>query len=100
MARTEGTWEFDMNRILNADSSHAHSLTAAYHEAVHAGLTIRRPHPLNCEISIPAHIGGVVMPTARFYVRNHFAMPSLDPAAFRLKVGGLVERRLSLGLDD
>jgi DMSO/TMAO reductase YedYZ molybdopterin-dependent catalytic subunit len=89
-----------MDRILNADSTHALNRAAASHEALHAGLTIRRPHPLNCEISIPALIGGVVMPTARFYVRNHFPMPSLDPAAFRLKVGGLVERRLSLGIDD
>jgi hypothetical protein len=37
-----------------------------------ADLVVHRRHPLNCETSIPALIGGVVMPNARFYVRNHF----------------------------
>ena len=63
----------------------------------------RRPSrrdPLNCETSIPALIGGVVMPNARFYVRNHFETPSLDPADWRLAVGGLVERPLRLSLRD
>jgi DMSO/TMAO reductase YedYZ molybdopterin-dependent catalytic subunit len=38
------------------------------------------------------------MPSARFYVRNHFGIPDLDPASWRLHVGGLVERHLTLGL--
>src|SRR6185369_5265881 len=59
-----------------------------------------RAHPLNCETSIPALVGGVVMPTARFYVRNHFQIPALDPATFRLSVGGLVEHPLCLSLRD
>jgi DMSO/TMAO reductase YedYZ molybdopterin-dependent catalytic subunit len=40
------------------------------------------------------------MPSAHFYVRNHFQIPMLDPSTFRLEVGGLVERPLSLGLRD
>ncbi len=40
-----------------------------------AGLVVHRDEPLNCETSIPALIGGVVMPNARFYVRNHFPTP-------------------------
>src|SRR6185369_7148250 len=63
----------------------------ACQEALEAGLVVHRAHPLNCETSIPALVGGVVMPTARFYVRNHFQIPALDPATFRLSVGGLVE---------
>jgi DMSO/TMAO reductase YedYZ molybdopterin-dependent catalytic subunit len=74
--------------------------TDACQEAIDAGLLIHRVHPLNCETSLPALIGGVVMPNARFYVRNHFHIPRLDPAAFRLSVGGLVERPLSLSLRD
>jgi len=61
---------------------------------------IHRAHPLNCETSIPALIGGVVMPNAHFYVRNHFQIPTLDPAVWQLAVGGLVERPLSLSLRD
>jgi DMSO/TMAO reductase YedYZ molybdopterin-dependent catalytic subunit len=57
-------------------------------------------HPLNCETSIPALIGGVVMPNARFYVRNHFETPRLDPASWRLEVKGLVERPLRFSLRD
>ncbi len=72
----------------------------ACQQAIDAGLVVHRAHPLNCETSIPALIGGVVMPSARFYVRNHFQIPTLDPAAFRLAVGGLVDRPLSLSLAD
>jgi DMSO/TMAO reductase YedYZ molybdopterin-dependent catalytic subunit len=70
----------------------------ACQEALDAGLVVRRAHPLNCETSLPALTGGVVMPSARFYVRNHFQIPDLDPASWRLDVDGLVERRLSLSL--
>ena len=45
------------------------------------GLVVHREDPLNCETSLPALIGGVVMPTAHFYVRNHFTTPVLDPRA-------------------
>jgi len=72
----------------------------ACQEAIDAGLIVHRAHPLNCETSLPALLGGVVMPNARFYVRNHFQIPILDVATFRLVVGGLVDRPLSLSLDD
>ena len=59
------------------------------------------PRPeLVCETSIPALIGGVVMPSAHFYVRNHFQIPKFDSSTWRLDVGGLVERPLSLSLRD
>jgi rhodanese-related sulfurtransferase/glyoxylase-like metal-dependent hydrolase (beta-lactamase superfamily II) len=64
------------------------------------GLVVHREQPLNCETSIAALIGGVVMPNARFYVRNHFATPALDPESFELTITGLVERPLTLGLRD
>ena len=70
----------------------------ACQEAVHAGLVVRTADPLNCETPLPALTGGVIMPSARFYVRNHFQIPRLDPASWRLRVGGLVERPLSLSL--
>lgn len=68
--------------------------------AIDAGLVLHRAHPLNCETSIPALIGGVVMPKAHFYVRNHFQIPLLDPSNWHLEVGGLVSRPLSLSLRD
>ena len=65
-----------------------------------AGLVVHRTNPLNCETSIPALIGGVVMPSSRFYVRNHFETPRLDPATWRLEVSGLVDRPLRLSPRD
>jgi DMSO/TMAO reductase YedYZ molybdopterin-dependent catalytic subunit len=64
------------------------------------GLVVHQEQPLNCETSIAALIGGVVMPNARFYVRNHFATPPIDPERYELTVIGLVERPLRLGLRD
>ena len=51
----------------------------ACQEAIEAGLVIHRAHPLNCETPLPALVGGVVMPNARFYVRNHFQIPISIP---------------------
>ena len=82
------------------DSVPALDPEGACQQAIDAGLVVHRAHPLNCETSIPALIGGVVMPNARFYVRNHFQIPTLDPAAFRLSVGGLVDRPMSLSVAD
>jgi DMSO/TMAO reductase YedYZ molybdopterin-dependent catalytic subunit len=45
-------------------------------------------------------LGGVVMPNTHFYVRNHFQIPELDVDTWRLGVGGLVERPLTLSLRD
>jgi len=72
----------------------------ACQRAMESGLVVHRAHPLNCETSIPALLGGVVMPNAHFYVRNHFQIPALDPATWRLTVDGLVDRPLSLNLRD
>jgi DMSO/TMAO reductase YedYZ molybdopterin-dependent catalytic subunit len=68
--------------------------------ALDAGLVVHRAHPLNGETSIPALIGGSVMPNAHFYVRNHFQIPRLDPLDWRLNVSGLVDRPLSLSMHD
>jgi len=40
----------------------------------------------------------VVTPNARFYLRNHFHIPTLDPETYRLSVSGLVEREQSFSL--
>src|SRR5215469_14518784 len=82
------------------DASTAMEPEEAYQQAFEAGMVVHRAHPLNCETSIPALIGGVVMPNQRFYVRNHFQVPKLDPSSWRLNVVGLVERPLSLSLRD
>jgi DMSO/TMAO reductase YedYZ molybdopterin-dependent catalytic subunit len=72
----------------------------ACQQAIEDGLIVHRAHPLNGEISIPALIGGVVMPNAKFYVRNNFGIPKFDLTTWRLTVGGLVESPLSLSWRD
>ncbi|HEV2132041.1 MAG TPA: molybdopterin-dependent oxidoreductase [Longimicrobiaceae bacterium] len=41
-----------------------------------------------------------VTPREIFFARNHAPVPQIDPAAYRLAVGGMVERSLSLSLDE
>jgi DMSO/TMAO reductase YedYZ molybdopterin-dependent catalytic subunit len=72
----------------------------ACQQAIEDGLVVHRAHPLNGEISIPALIGGVVMPNPRFYIRNHFQIPKFELSDWRLKVCGLVERPLTLSWRD
>jgi DMSO/TMAO reductase YedYZ molybdopterin-dependent catalytic subunit len=67
--------------------------------AAQAGLVVHRAEALNCETP-PARLGGDVTPTARFFRRSHFPLPVLDEAAWRLDVGGLVRRPLSLSLPE
>jgi DMSO/TMAO reductase YedYZ molybdopterin-dependent catalytic subunit/rhodanese-related sulfurtransferase/glyoxylase-like metal-dependent hydrolase (beta-lactamase superfamily II) len=74
--------------------------TESLRQAVGEGMVVHRKDPLNFETSIPALIGGVVMPNAHFYVRNHFATPDVDAEGWQLQIGGLVERPLSLNLRD
>lgn len=70
------------------------------HHGSGPGLVVHREEPLNCETSLPALIGGVVMPSAHFYVRNHFPTPVLDPDLYALTITGMVERPLRFGLRD
>ncbi len=44
--------------------------------------------------------GSWVTPSRLFFVRNHFPAPHIDPATWRLRVGGCVERPQDWTLDD
>jgi DMSO/TMAO reductase YedYZ molybdopterin-dependent catalytic subunit/glyoxylase-like metal-dependent hydrolase (beta-lactamase superfamily II) len=70
----------------------------ASRQAAAHGMVVHRGDPLNAETSISALIGGVVMPSARFYVRNHFPAPAVDAGTWTLEISGLVERPLALSL--
>src|SRR5215510_4966195 len=45
-------------------------------------------------------IGGPFTPRDQFYTVQHYGHPEVDAARYRLKVSGLVERPLSLSLDE
>jgi DMSO/TMAO reductase YedYZ molybdopterin-dependent catalytic subunit/rhodanese-related sulfurtransferase/glyoxylase-like metal-dependent hydrolase (beta-lactamase superfamily II) len=93
------TWGFDAVNLAGGMCAWA-SAGLPTATATDDGLVVHRINPLNCETAIPALVGGVVMPNARFYVRNHFETPSLDATSWRLSVGGLVERPMQLSLRD
>ena len=45
-------------------------------------------------------IAGALTPKDQFFTTQHYGHPTIDPAAFRLKISGLVDRPKSLSLDD
>lgn len=55
--------------------------------------------PNNREPPLPRLVESWITPVDRFYVRSHAANPEIDPAAYRLQVDGLVDRPLSLSLE-
>jgi DMSO/TMAO reductase YedYZ molybdopterin-dependent catalytic subunit len=54
------------------------------------GLIVRESSPLNLEYPF-ANLDGFLTPIEGFYVRNHFDIPKLEAAAWRLGVEGAVE---------
>ena len=67
--------------------------------ALPAGLVPVRASPFNAE-SAPGGLDAILTRTDDFYVRSNFPVPTIDPAAWRLEVGGFVERPLTLSLDE
>jgi DMSO/TMAO reductase YedYZ molybdopterin-dependent catalytic subunit len=71
----------------------------SWQEAIDAGLIAHSQDPLNCEL-VPEDLTGEVTDTRRFFRRNHFPMPRLNPSTYRLEVSGLVRKHLSVSLAD
>ena len=63
------------------------------------GLIMRQHNPDNFEFPF-ATLDNFIVPNNRFYVRSHFAQPTLDRQTWRLRVEGAVERPLSLSFDE
>jgi sulfite oxidase len=61
-------------------------------------LIVHEQEPFNAESSLAALAEGPLTATDAFYVRGHGVVPEVDPAAWRLRVHGLVARELELSL--
>ena len=61
-------------------------------------LVVHTEEPFNAETSL-ASLTDPVTDTDAFYVRGHGPVPEIDARAWRLLVGGLVQRELSLSLE-
>ncbi len=66
----------------------------------HADFIVRQAAPFNGGPPLAVLIDSPITPEELFFVRNHAPVPEIDGDAFRLSVGGLVERPLELSLDD
>lgn len=56
--------------------------------------------PYNAEPPPEALAGRTLTPVDTFFVRGHGPVPCLDPEAWRLSVGGIVEHPMTLSLED
>ena len=63
-------------------------------------LVVRQEDPLNAGPSLDALRRSVLTPNHLFFVRNHGSIPQVDPSAYRLAVTGMVEKPMSLSLDE
>ena len=68
--------------------------------ATHPRLRVRQEDPLNAEPEPGALIESFRTPNELFFIRNHGDIPRVDLETYRLTIDGLVERPLSLSLDD
>lgn len=75
-------------------------MTGPINPAADKRLIAREQSPYNAEPPLPDLARGFLTPHESFYVRSHAPVPQIHPAGFRLEVAGLVERPLSLGLDE
>lgn len=63
-------------------------------------LIVRALQPFNGGPPADLMAREMITPAGVFFVRNHGEVPEIDPAAYRLSVGGLVRRPLSLTLEE
>src|SRR4051812_33550564 len=61
-------------------------------------LIVHEDEPFNAETGLAPLAEGSLTATDAFYVRGHGPIPEVDPAGWRLRVHGLVERELDLSL--
>jgi sulfite oxidase len=61
---------------------------------------IHTREPLNGEPSPGRLTASFLTPVGDFYLRCHGTIPRIDPASYRLQIGGLVRAPLQLSLDD
>jgi sulfite oxidase len=63
-------------------------------------MVVHETEPFNAEPPRASLARDPLTSVADFYVRNHGPVPDLDPGAWRLHVGGLVDHVLQLSLDE
>jgi sulfite oxidase len=68
--------------------------------AADADLIVRTPDPYNAEPRLLTLVADQITPVKQFYVRNHGPTPSVDAKNFKLTIDGMVNKPLTLALDE
>lgn len=63
-------------------------------------MIVHETDPYNAEPSPGALADRMITPLGSFYSRNHGPIPVIDPQAWRLTIGGLVDHELDVSLAD
>jgi sulfite oxidase len=63
-------------------------------------MVVHQKEPFNAEPPRSVLAGRPLTPVEAFYSRNHGPIPDIDPATWRLRVDGLVDREVELSLSD
>jgi sulfite oxidase len=66
----------------------------------HQDLIIRKDDPFNAGPPLNLLRQSLITPTDLFFVRNHGTVPDIDSETYRLAITGLVEKQLSLSLEE
>lgn len=66
----------------------------------HHDLIVRETAPFNAGPPPALLRQSFITPQNLFFVRNHAPVPDIDPASYRLKIGGMVNEPLTLSLDE
>jgi sulfite oxidase len=97
----------DLGRLLTRGRAAARATDAIGLDRKGAGMWGKRDdmvvhdrEPFNAEPPPAALSGRPLTPVEAFYSRNHGPLPDLDPATWRLRVDGLVDRELDLSLSE
>lgn len=65
-----------------------------------SGMLVHSRTPRNSETRLPKLVESWITPNDLFYVRSHAPVPEIDAGQFRLTVEGLVDKRLSISLEE
>ena len=63
-------------------------------------MIVHEAEPYNAEPTPAALAASAITPAGVFYSRNHGSVPSIDAASWILRIDGLVDHELSLGLNE
>lgn len=66
----------------------------------HPSFIVKEGEPFNGEPPLSSLLQSFVTPVPLFFARNHGTVPEVEPQAYRLSITGMVEKPLSLSLDD